>query len=449
MRFSQALIAVVVGAATAALTVPAAAQTPPAAGQPAPTGSKAPTATKAPAPAPAPARAPAAKAPAPAPAPAPAARAPAAPAATKAPADTRPGHRAVKGHRGLRRPVVVDAPIKPRVTGPPGSFEALLGAAEDIGDLARTLEPFTELCNEDRDMTRRQCEVVRAYLRNVLQRRTFRSDVETGALMVGPYVQKQGGRTVTLRGCVACSQPVAGDRRHLVTVRPPAKVTAEELKGLDVTTLKVPHPSAHVGELWERDVGSKLRAEFIGKLGPVWTQRTGKGKVPRKGAAPAKGGWDDGSGEIRGLAMNLLGYRVYNRCTGDVLVSSPKAAFKVPVPANQPDCPKPEVKVAASQPGVRQPDPSWPYVLSVGEIRRSMDAVRGQVRACYLQFQIPGTAELEIDIGGLDGNVLGVKILGKFEDTPTGDCVTSALGAARFQNFRATAMKVPYNFYLQ
>ena len=448
MRFPQALIAVVLGVAMAALATPAAAQTPPpAAGQPAPAASKAPppTATKAPAPTPAPA----AKAPAAAPAApaAPAAKTPAArPAATP---DRRPAQRAVKGHRGLRRPVVVDAPVRPRVTGPPGSFEALLGSAEDIGDLARTLEPFTELCNEDRDMTRRQCEVVRAYLRNVLQRRTFRSDVEPGALVVGPYVQKQGGRMLTLRGCVACSHPVAGDRRHLVTVRPPAKVTAEELKGLDVTALKVPHPSAHVGELWEREVGSKLRAEFVGKLGPVWTQKTGKGKVPRKGAPASKGGWDDGSGEIRGLALNLLGYRVYNRCTGDVLVASPKAAFKVPVPANQPDCPKPEVKVAASQPGVRQPDPIWPYVLSVGEIRRSMDAVRGQVRACYLQFQIPGTAELEIDIGGLDGNVLGVKILGKFEDTPTGDCVVSALGAARFPNFRATSMKVPYNFYLQ
>ncbi|MBI5482284.1 MAG: hypothetical protein HY906_25740, partial [Deltaproteobacteria bacterium] len=331
--------------------------------------------------------------------------------------------------------------------------EALLGSAEDIGDLARTLEPFTELCNEDRDMTRRQCEVVRAYLRGVLQRRVFRADVEPGALVVGPYAQKQGGRALTLRGCVACRQPVAGDRRHLVTVRVPAKVTPDELKGLDVTTLKVPHPSAHVGELWERDVGSKLRAEFVHKLGPVWTQKTGKGKTRRPGAAPGKAGWpkgwDDGSGEIRGLTMNLLGYRVYNRCTGDVLMASPKAAFKVPVPANQPDCPKPEVKVAASQPGVRQADPTWPYVLSVGEIRRSMDAVRGQVRACYLQFQIPGTAELEIDIGGMDGNVLGVRIVGKFDDTPTGDCVVSALGAARFPNFRATSMKVPYNFYLQ
>ena len=47
-------------------------------------------------------------------------------------------------------------------------------------------------------MTRRQCEVVRGYLRGVLQRRVFRTDVEPGALVVGPYVQKQGGRTVTL-----------------------------------------------------------------------------------------------------------------------------------------------------------------------------------------------------------------------------------------------------------
>jgi hypothetical protein len=445
MRGPQALIAVLVGVALAAPATQTAAQPTPPAAKASPPATTTPPATKA---------APAAKAPAAAPAAkAPAARAANAPSATPsarrpAAADHRPGSRAVKGPRGPRRPVVIDAPVRPRgPVGPPGSFEALVSTAEDIGDLARTLEPFTELCNEDRDMTRRQCEVVRTYLRGVLQRRVFRSDVEPGALVVGPYVQKQGGRTLTLRGCVACSKPVPGDRKHLVTVRPPAKVTAEELKGLDITSLKVPHPSSHVGEIWQRDVGSKLRAEFVHKLGPAWTQKTGKGKV-RKGA-PGKGGWDDGSGEIRGLTMNLLGYRVYNRCTGEVLLSSPKAAFKVPVPANQPDCPRPEVKVAASQPGVRQPEPHWPYVLSVGEIRRSMDAVRGQVRACYLQFQIPGTAELEIDIGGLDGNVLGVKILGKFEDTPTGDCVISALGAARFPNFRATAMKVPYNFYLQ
>jgi hypothetical protein len=119
------------------------------------------------------------------------------------------------------------------------------------------------------------------------------------------------------------------------------------------------------------------------------------------------------------------------------------------VARNQPDCPKPAPKTAATQPGVRQPDPSWPYVLSVGEIRRAMDAVRGQVQACYLQFQIPGTAEIEIDIGGMDGNVLGVKVSGKFEDTPTGDCVSAAVSAARFPNFRATSMKVPYNFFLR
>ena len=424
MRRPQALVVVLVGVALGAPVAPAAAQpTPP----PAARSTAAPVARG--------------------PAPAAAAR----PSTARPAAPDRPGKRpALKGASGLRRPIVVDAPVRPRgPVGPPGSFEALLGTSEDIGDLARTLEPFTELCNEDRDMTRRQCEVVRGYLRGVLQRRVFRSEVEPGALVVGPYVQKQGGRTVTLRGCVACRKAVAGDRRHLVTVRPPAKVTPVELKGLEVTAMKVAHPSAHVGELWQRDVGSKLRAEFVHKLGPVWKQRSPGGKARKAGPSPGRPGWDDGSGEIRGLAMNLLGYRVYNRCTGEVLMSSPKAAFKVPVAAMQPDCPKPEVKVAASQPGVRQPDPTWPYVLSVGEIRRSMDAVRGQVRACYLQFQIPGTAELEIDIGGLDGNVLGVKVVGKFEETPTGDCVISALGAARFPNFRATAMKVPYNFYLQ
>ena len=155
MRRPQALVVVLVGVALGAPVAPAAAQpTPP----PAARSTAAPVARG--------------------PAPAAAAR----PTSVRPGAPDRPGKRpALKGSRGLRRPIVVDAPVRPRgPAGPPGSFEALLGTSEDIGDLARTLEPFTELCNEDRDMTRRQCEVVRGYLRGVLQRRVFRSDHEDG-----------------------------------------------------------------------------------------------------------------------------------------------------------------------------------------------------------------------------------------------------------------------------
>jgi hypothetical protein len=398
---------------------------------------------------------------APAPAPAKPVPKPAGKPATPKPAVAAPGSavviapapkRQLKRMKGLRKPglAVVDAPPKPRPpAAPPGSFEALLATSEDVGDLARTLEPFTELCNEELDMTRRQCEVVRGYLRTVLARRVFRSAVEPGALVIGPYTVRAGGRTVTLRGCVACTVPVPGDRRHYVTVRPPQKLGSPEFKGLDLTSVRVPHASAHVAEIWQRDVGSKLQTELVYKLGAPWTQKAPKQPKPRKGAPPPPPpAWEDGTGEVRGLSLQLLGYRVYSRCSGEVLVSSPKSAFPVPVvPAA--DCPKIAPKVAASQPLVRQPDPRWPYVLSVGDIRRSMDVIRGQVQACYMQFQIPGEAELELEIGGLDGNVVGVKVSGLFEDTPTGDCIAAAVSVARFPNFRAKSMKVPYSFFLR
>ena len=249
------------------------------------------------------------------------AKASAPPGATKAPDKGRP----TKKVRVVRRLQVVETPPKPKVVAPPGSFEALLGTAETIGDLARTIEPFTELCNEQRDMTRRQCEVVRHYLRGVLGRRVFHSDVEKGALVIGPYSLKQGGRTLTLRGCLACDHPVPGDLKHLVTVRPPQKLASAEVKGQDVTTVKVPHPSAHVAEIWQRNVGSKLRAEVVFKLGPGWTQKVPKGKVRK---------WDEFGAEVRGLGMQLLGYRVYSRCSGDVLASSP-ARRTVPSPRSR------------------------------------------------------------------------------------------------------------------
>jgi hypothetical protein len=355
------------------------------------------------------------------------------------------GRPARPGKTGRVTVVAPPLPSAAAIAAPPGSYEALLATTQEIGNLARTLEPFTELCQEEQDMTRRQCEVVRGYLREALRTRAFRGTVETGALAISPYRLKQGGRTVTLRGCVACQKPVVGDVKHLVTVRPPARLGVEP-KGLDITTLKIAHASAHVAEIWQDEVGSKLEVELLYKLGPGWTQKAARlwpGRTGKDGPPPA-----DSAGEVRGLGLSLLGYRIFNRCTGDVLASSPKSAGRVAV-VRGPDCPALELDVPVTQPAVRQPNPRWPYVLSVGDIRRTMDSVRGQVYACYLQFQIPGDVDLEIDVGGLDGNVLGVKLTGKLEDTPTAECITSAVGMARFPNFRAASMKIPYSFFLR
>jgi hypothetical protein len=363
-----------------------------------------------------------------------------------------PRVRHAKGVAGARGRVLVEVAPRPRTRSyPPGSFEALRSTAESMGELARTLEPFTELCNEERDMTRRQCEVVRGHLRNALAQRVFRGPVEPEALAAGSYLPKQGGRTVVLHGCVACARPVMGDRRQLITVRRPRSVTASEVQAVEIASVKIPHASKQAAQKWEREVGAKLAAELIYKLGPSWTQKAERGKA-RDGTSVARRPWDDGSGEIRGVSLELLGYRIYQRCTGAILASSPKSASSVPVEAGQTDCVVPEPKTrppAGATVPENTPDPTWPYVLSVSDIRRTMDGVRGQVNACYLQFQIPGAVELEFDVTGMDGQVMEIRVVGKFEDTPTGDCVATAVGGARFPHFRARSIKIPYQFFLR
>ena len=388
----------------AAAPAPAAASTPAAA--PAPAPAKLPAA--APAKAPARARMPApAKAPAPEAAPAPT---PAAPAATPAPA----------------------APAEP----PPGaSFETLGTGAVRTRDIGTLLSSFVDRCDDEkRDIDRARCRATTAYLRRTLPQRTFAFTTdEPGVVAVSDYDAAVKGYHVALAGCVACDKPVtigAGSEPRLVTLKVPDKDADSLMKAVALSRNTFGFDSLADAKRWLDAERPFLRAEFLFQpqtVGEVWK-----------------------FGASRGVALKLVGARVYNRCTGDVLVSKPPSTAMAERPGPGHEDPTCAAKARAATEAATPPpaNDDLPPQLTKTLIADSMAKIRPQIFACYQQHKSPGTLEL-IYVVASNGTVQSVAVGPAFAGTPTGLCVLQAAKDARFPPFKLDQQKFTYPFFLR
>lgn len=106
----------------------------------------------------------------------------------------------------------------------------------------------------------------------------------------------------------------------------------------------------------------------------------------------------------------------------------------------------PVVKKAAAP---AEPASDLPEQLTMNEIRSSMNRIKGNVQACYDQYQVEGEARVSFTINN-DGSVGDCGIKGKFFGTDTGTCVVSAVKKAKFPKFKGKAIAIPnYPFILQ
>jgi hypothetical protein len=69
--------------------------------------------------------------------------------------------------------------------------------------------------------------------------------------------------------------------------------------------------------------------------------------------------------------------------------------------------------------------------LGKSDIVKGMMGVMPKTRACYDQYKVPGTANVNIKVDP-SGRVDSADVTGKFAGTPTGDCVAKAVKTARF-----------------
>jgi hypothetical protein len=316
-------------------------------------------------------------------------------------------------------------------------YEALAAGAVKTHDVATLLAPFVERCEaETRDLDRARCRATVAYLRKTLPTQTFAFDTDDpAAIAVSEYDAAIKGYHVSLAGCVACTAPVAIGRngeQRFVTLKPPSKDGDTLVKAVEVSRNTFGFESLTDAKQWYETQRPFLRAEFLFR--PI--------------ATDAEADWTFKTG--RGMAVKLLGARVVNRCTGEVLVSKPPSTGTAERPAlgsEDAACARRASGQPDKLPLVTEPG-GLPQQLSKVAIDEAMAKIRPQVFACYQQHQAPGLLELTYVVAG-NGTVQSVVVGPTFAGTPTGQCALAAAKDAHFSPFQLEQQKFTYPFFLR
>ena len=302
----------------------------------------------------------------------------------------------------------------------------------DIGTL---LSSFIEQCEtEKREIERARCHATTAFLRRTLPRQTFAfTSDDPQVVAVSGYDASIRGYHVALAGCVACDKPVtigrAGEPRF-VTLKAPDKDADSLVKAVAISRNTFGFDTLADAKRWLDTERPFLRAEFLFQpqiVGEAWTFQSN-----------------------RGVALKLVGARVYNRCTGDVLLSKPPSTNMAdrPGPGHEDPACAAKARAASEAPPAPPEKDDLPSQLTKTQIADSMAKIRPQVFACYQQFKVPGMVELAFEIAG-NGTVQAVSVAPAWRGTATGACVKEAAKDAHFPAFRLDQQKFTYPFFLR
>jgi hypothetical protein len=318
--------------------------------------------------------------------------------------------------------------------GPGDSYETLAHGAVRTQDVATLLAPFIDSCGgEMRDLDRARCRATTAYLHRELPHKTFATQSDDpAAIEVSSYDAAVKGYHVALAGCIACTEPLPiGDRGEprYVTLKTPDKSAATLAAGVPLSKSTFAFDDFAAAKRWVETERPFLRAEFL-------FQPQAEDAAFTIGMAP-------------GIALKLVGARIYNRCTGEILVSKPPSTGFAdrPAPGHQdPACaragkaPEPNPSLAASD---MRPDQ-----LSKADIGDAMTKIRQQLFDCYQKFHVPGALVLSYVVGG-NGTVQSVQVGTTFAGTPTGTCTLEVAKEAHFPTFKRERQEFKYMFYLR
>jgi hypothetical protein len=309
------------------------------------------------------------------------------------------------------------------------TYEALAREATHTRDVPTLLGAFIDRCDtEKRELERARCRTTQAYLREVLPGRTFSTPADdVAAISVSDYDAGIRGYRISVAGCIACAKPVVVGRareRRFITLREPQKEAETLPKAVEISNTAVGFDSLPDAKRWLDRVRPLLRAEFLFQ--------------------PADTEWS--FGPSRGYALKLVGSRVFNRCTGEVVASTPPSTGLADLPTGSREdeaCLRTgDTRTEASS------DDDLPDELERDAIADAMSRIRPHVFACFEKFKEPGTAELTYVVAG-NGMIQSIHVGRSFDGTPTGDCVLDAGKNARFPRFKAPRQQFTYPFFLR
>jgi len=306
------------------------------------------------------------------------------------------------------------------------TFESLAGGAITLSraDLGGLVWALTATCTDGDDLAQRQCKAARDARAAAVKGATLVVDGDAAAFSVGAWKADTKSAPITLRGCVACVEPIGG--LYLVSSK-----AAPSFKGATAEAAIV-HETARAfkdeaaATAWAARAGS-LRAQFVVRI-----------------AAISGGRWErDGK---TGLALDVLGFRVYDPCDGGIVCASP-ASGKGPTDKRGCGDAVIEGEVKPDQPVVAD-EPELPAQLEAKDIKAAMKPVIEAAKGCFDTYGVPGSAKMIYAVAG-DGSIVTYEQTGDFADTPTGKCIDKAARAVTFPKSKKKKFGFTYPLVLQ
>ena len=283
------------------------------------------------------------------------------------------------------------------------SFDELAGRATALSatDIAGMTWALTAPCDQGDGPTTRRCKQVRDRRAATLRAGTWLVEAEPGAFAVGPWNPDASGVALTLVGCVACAQPVGG--LYIVSHKAAPTFTDGVASAAGVNQILRPFADEVAAERWRKRAAG-VRSQFVVRI------------------PEANGGLFERDGH-RGLALEILGFRVYEPCEGAIVSSSPAAA---PLAPDQAACSKIVDEVVDTGPKV-----ILPLMLTADDIKTTMKPVVVAAKSCFDNYGVPGRAKLVYTVNGAGANTAFEQV-GDYVDTPTGRCIDKAAKSVTF-----------------
>lgn len=263
------------------------------------------------------------------------------------------------------------------------------------------------------ELLRLQCEGVLKSHKAWVSERSYLIDASGSAIQTALSSDKKSV-DVTLNACVQCEiadSLVLGLGDYL---RSGVQIDAPL-----VTKVSQKFADAKEAESWNKRIGQRLRAQFVVKM-PATAER-----------------FTDG--DLAGYKVEVVGYRLYNPCKGNVLSAKP---LSTQGPVDSEACAADPVKklIVKKVPIVDR--------LSAKQIKKAIEPARQQSKACHKIYNIEGHASYKIVIGG-DGSMVEMVQKGDFIGTPTGMCLDEAMAKVRFPKSKKAQTKINYPILLR
>jgi hypothetical protein len=326
----------------------------------------------------------------------------------------------------------------------PESFDVAAQNAQPVyeaGALAALLQPLVVDCGKgEDDLAQRQCAALRDWALAELRAGTYLGVGDDLAVAIGPYDPSEKKIELEVRGCLSCARPLRLDTgaggepaQRFVTTRIPKAIQARSAKvvGIDVGFHDVPVADERAAEAWRKKMASRLRVQFVFRVG-----------------AP----WKSGSGDkvYEGVAFVPIAHRVVDKCTGKVIASDPPSAVgtgedptarEALRDASCPDEPT-EAEVRARE------EAALPVQLAKRDVNAVVQSARERLHACATEFEETGTVPTRIVVAP-SGKVDSVTLSPPWDKRPVGFCVRSTVKSLQFPRFRGDKLIFDYALRLE